>query len=54
MTYILCFINKGQMTLSLFPPADAAPTSVKLLFFVKTPPPPPPCFMYANYFVAAV
>ena len=34
------------------PPGDAAPTSVKFLFFVKTP--PPPRFMYANYFVVAV
>ena len=53
MTYILCFINKGPMTLSIF--AQQMQHQLReILVLCQNTAPPPPQFMYANYFVVAV
>ena len=50
MTYILCFINKGPMTLSLF--AQQMQHQLReILVLCQNTAPPPARFMYANYFV---
>ena len=51
MTYILCFINKGPMTLSLFAEQMQQQLRKILVLCQNTP---PPRFMYANYFVVVV
>ena len=54
MTYILCFINKGPITLSPFPQEMQHQLRETLVLCQNTAPHPPPRFMYANYFDVAV